>query len=296
MPLTDTFIVSSGEEGNAPRTAFCKEEMLGADTLLSMLLGIIDRLEKEQDFKTTPTYSLLSSEAYKKMPTIVCMVKGTPLTFLVDSGATNSIIRSSELNPADLKLSGRYTWSLSATGNTVKEKYSTPMICEWQTDEGLMTSKHSFLISDVCPINLLGRDLMCTFNIVITSTPDGLKVSRYADNTSAFVHFSPTTPLYVYQWRLDLTVSVSILQSAADVINPSSDKMASEHLHCTAHVSDGPDTDYAKTFFSDLNDSLLTTDLYWTETECAAAVSLTEKQLRFYDIRFTTTHLHFKTC
>ena len=114
-------------------------------------------------------------------------------------------------------------------------------------------------MSDLCPLNLLGRDLMCTFNIVLTSTPDGLRISHNdASDITPFVKCSPTTPLYVYQWWLNHSVAENDLTEAASVISPASYCMKPDNLHCTAHVTIGPDKEFSKQFFRDINYSLTT--------------------------------------
>lgn len=81
------------------------------------------------------------ANAFMKMATIVCTVNNVKLTFLVDSSATHSVTTTQEPSP---KLSSSFVSQDSAT----------------------VTSKYSFLMFDLCPINLLGRDLMCVFGFL----------------------------------------------------------------------------------------------------------------------------------
>lgn len=60
-----------------------------------------------------------------------------------------------------LPLSGRHAFALSACGTRTKESYSKPVTCSWDFEGNTYKAKHSFFISDLCPLNLLGRDLMC---------------------------------------------------------------------------------------------------------------------------------------
>ena len=101
---------------------------------------ILSRIEEiEASLKTPiPTYSMFCSDAFKKMPTVTCMVDTTPVLFLVDSGATHSVLQSSVMTP---KLSGRFTYSTGASGLTVKEQFSVPLSCSLQ---GLKCKHSSF--------------------------------------------------------------------------------------------------------------------------------------------------------
>ncbi|MEQ2293788.1 hypothetical protein AMECASPLE_037155 [Ameca splendens] len=97
---------------------------------------------------------------------------------------------------------------------TTKEMFTKPI-----SFQHLMSSlSNSFLLSELCPVNLLGRDLMCMLGMVLVSTSEGVKVS------------APQNP------------------SSSDFMEPAD-------LHCTAHESPGPDRDFEhnfKGFFKDL--------------------------------------------
>ncbi|MED6244977.1 hypothetical protein ATANTOWER_028897 [Ataeniobius toweri] len=79
------------------------------------------------------------------------------------------------------KLSGNYVFSLSASGQTTKEMFTKPISCV-TPDE--FSFKHSFLLSKLCPVNLLGRDLMCMLGMVSVSTPEGVKISAAQPQTA----------------------------------------------------------------------------------------------------------------
>lgn len=96
----------------------CKEELLATDTLLELIEGKISQLET---VPPTPivTYVVFDDDAYKKMATVLCNVKGKDVTFSY-SGATYSVIQAL----VNLTLSGNYSWSTGASGHAVKEMFS----------------------------------------------------------------------------------------------------------------------------------------------------------------------------
>ena len=108
------------------------------------------------------THVKYDNEALKKL------VAGQTLTFLVDSGATHSVIRTSDLQPSP-KLSGNYVYSVGAAGIAVKERLTVPLRCE---DVGHSVVKHAFLLSSLCPVNILGHDLMCSLGTCLLFTPE----------------------------------------------------------------------------------------------------------------------------
>lgn len=115
------------------------------------------------------------NNGYKKFPELTLMISKHPVKFLVDSGATNSVLRVDAL-PQHPKKSGRTCVTIGSSGVPTTENCSVPLRCELDN----RVIKHSFLVSQNCPVNLLGRDLMCRFNIVLNSTLDGVEVSRNA--------------------------------------------------------------------------------------------------------------------
>lgn len=141
-----------------------------------MINEAITHLEEKEKELSTPSndrYAHLTNPAYKKLPTINLKVGGTEVTFLVDSGATESVLKKDSLKPKP-KVSGRYVKTIGATGIVVIEPYTTPLTVQHTEGEGGVTFKHSFMWSDNCPVNLLGRDLMCKLRIVIIANEKGV--------------------------------------------------------------------------------------------------------------------------
>lgn len=93
---------------------------------------------------------------------------------------------------------------------------------EWDHEGKLQSLKHSFLISDICPVNVLARDLICSMQLSLISTPAGLIVVT-TDLTSADLQCFDFTsdPLYVYQSLLESPASEELLTQATEVLDSS---------------------------------------------------------------------------
>ena len=100
---------------------------------------------------------------HKKLPYDILTVNDKQITFGEDSGATFSVIRAAELFPSP-KMSACFTHSVGASEKVVKKYFTSPLQCP---DEDEMKTKHLFLLSKNCLINLLGRDLMIKLGISI---------------------------------------------------------------------------------------------------------------------------------
>ncbi|XP_042272652.1 uncharacterized protein LOC121900407 [Thunnus maccoyii] len=247
----------------------------------------IAQLEKKQETANTQhvgTYAKYSTDAYAGMPTHTLLVHGKHVTFLVDSGATQSVIRADTfLTPP--KMSGRYMKSVGASGDTVLEKYRFPLSC---TDDVTGKFKHSLLLSNCCPINLMGRDVMCFLGICLVSTSKGVIVIRTSElefpDTHVFVKYSPDTLLYVYERKLCTSAVTSV--NTADVessctltFNIDTDYMQPQDLHCTAHIHEGGDAEFEKRWFKDgcLSEKLTLSNMFWNKHRYAVSVTLPEQ-------------------
>ncbi len=93
------------------------------------------------------------------------------MTFLVDSGAVVSVIQSNVLPNAPKTT--KFLKTVGASGITKFEPVSELLtVCF-----GDYRGEHPFLLSDVCPLNLLGRDLMCALNIAMHCDSTGIKIT-----------------------------------------------------------------------------------------------------------------------
>lgn len=155
-------------------------------------------------------------------------------------------------------------YSVGSSGQTIRENITVPLKCA----DGSNTSfKHAFLLSEVCPINLMGRDLMCKLGLCLISTSDGVKVRRLSNleliSSHSFVHYN-TNLSYAYQWKLQQSKISSELVSAAQrkAVTAATDFMTPEDLHCTSHVSPGPDEPYEEGWLKERVDKLSITYIY----------------------------------
>uniref|UniRef100_A0AAR2KL21 ribonuclease H n=1 Tax=Pygocentrus nattereri TaxID=42514 RepID=A0AAR2KL21_PYGNA len=91
------------------------------------------------------------------------------LPFLVDTGATHSVIGP---EGAHLPLSNKKIRTQGFSGKMETLKFTEPL--------ELTIDKHKIIMpllySDTCPVNLLGRDILCKFNADIKCAPDGVLV------------------------------------------------------------------------------------------------------------------------
>ncbi len=79
---------------------------------------------------------------FKKFPQHTLTISEQNVVFLVDSGATHSVIKDLELTTKP-KLSGDYVHSVGSSGHTIRENITIPLECE---DGPNTTFKHAFLL------------------------------------------------------------------------------------------------------------------------------------------------------
>ena len=170
---------------------------LAYSTQLQKVLDAITHIEGKSRFSVGSYVKY--TEAFQKLPMYCLTVCNSKIEFLVDSGATHSVLKTSEISPFP-KLSGRYIHSMGASGKIVKENFTCPLSCSTKNS----TMKHSFLLSPNCPVNLLGRDLMIKLNLSLISTPEGLKIQGpcFPETDMQMAKIIPQPFLYVYQWHI----------------------------------------------------------------------------------------------
>lgn len=143
------------------------EEALATDALLALVTETIERLEMAKEKQLfTGTYAKLTKYVCDKMRVIISEVDEKSLVFMVDSSATNSLIRKDQIQA---KLSGKTTHSVSASGQIVEEPFTKPLSVSWPLPYLSVSTTHSFLLSELCPVNLIGRDLMCARGITLSA-------------------------------------------------------------------------------------------------------------------------------
>lgn len=200
------------------------------------------------------------------------LVENVPLKFLVDSGATQSLIMKKCLPHAPL--SGKIVHSTGASGQAVPETVTSPLNTTDPFDH--TTHRHQFLLSQSCPVNLLARDLILKFNLSIDCGSDGLVVSKSPQAVDTLVTLAPDL-LFVFEWSLiDENQRVTLTSMARDRLPPSCSFMYEQQLHCTVHVTPDPADQLGDSFMQTPPTDLHSTDICWTNTECFLLIHLTD--------------------
>ncbi|MEQ2218989.1 hypothetical protein XENOCAPTIV_010982 [Xenoophorus captivus] len=115
-------------------------------------------------------------------------------TCLCDTGACRTVLTEP---PPEVKYSNTAVHVRSAAGTSEVHYLSTPVTIKEPETE--FTCQAPVLISQKCPVNLLGRDIMQTLHINIVSTETGMKAM--VEEGALVVHGSSQPHYY---WSLDL--------------------------------------------------------------------------------------------
>ncbi|KAJ1114848.1 hypothetical protein NDU88_003078 [Pleurodeles waltl] len=117
-----------------------------------------------------------SLEVDQREPYVEGKVMDHKVSFLVDTRATRSTVRSAEV--PKLPFSGR---TIRVVG--VANQYSTnPITDPVQVEIGNFKGLHTFVVCDSSPVSLLGRDLFCKTRCSITCTNEGIEVQTNSDD------------------------------------------------------------------------------------------------------------------
>ncbi|KAJ1107906.1 hypothetical protein NDU88_005293 [Pleurodeles waltl] len=117
-----------------------------------------------------------SLEVDQKGPYAEGKVMGHKVSFLVDTGATSSTVRSAEV--PKLPLSGR---TIRVVG--VANQYLTNLITDpVQVEIGNFQGQHKLVVCDSSTVSLLVRDLLCKTKCLITCSNEGIEVQTNSDD------------------------------------------------------------------------------------------------------------------
>lgn len=100
-------------------------------------------------------------------PMLSMTVEGAEFTFLVDTGATYSTLRST---PNSETLSNHTVSGVGFSGVPMTLPFADPAL----TKLGKQTLKHRYVVSPQVPVNLMGRDLLVKLGATIMCSADGL--------------------------------------------------------------------------------------------------------------------------
>ena len=117
----------------------------------------------------TPTFTQVTSH-WKDTPIILLKVAGRKTGFMVDSGATSSVLNE-DLYKGPLRESDPSMGINGVLTKTYKTK-ALPI----ETVDGEYITDHTFSIIPDCPVSLLGRDLFVKLDLRVTVENDGLSI------------------------------------------------------------------------------------------------------------------------
>lgn len=162
-------------------------------------------------------------------PRLELQVQDKTFAFLVDTGAEISTLGETDSAAFHPYVSGRWISVTGATGQTALEQMSLPLEVQY----GSRKLSHSFLLSRLCPENLLGRDLMCKLGLSLDLTPSGIEL------TSVFSFLQTNTG---YAWTGFECLKRDSIQPSPVKIMGKGDTPQS--LRCTMAKYQGSDDEY----------------------------------------------------
>ncbi|KAJ1124958.1 hypothetical protein NDU88_003401 [Pleurodeles waltl] len=137
--------------------------------------GINDAWESESSDEEGNCVLAASLEVDQKGPYVEGRVMGHRVSFLVDTGATRSTVRSIEV--PNLPLSGRTVQVVGVANRHLTNPITDPVPVKIGNYQG----SHNFVVCDSSPIALLGRDLLCKLGCSIMCSGDGIKIQMSSD-------------------------------------------------------------------------------------------------------------------
>ncbi|KAJ1118345.1 hypothetical protein NDU88_006537 [Pleurodeles waltl] len=117
-----------------------------------------------------------SLEVDQRGPYVQGKVMGHKVSFLVDTGAASSTVRSAEV--PKLPLSGR-TVKVVGVANQLLTNPITDLV---QVELGTFQGLHRFVVCDSSPVSLLGRDLLCKTRCSFTYSNEGTEVQTNSED------------------------------------------------------------------------------------------------------------------
>ncbi|KAJ1128471.1 hypothetical protein NDU88_006849 [Pleurodeles waltl] len=137
--------------------------------------GINNVWESESSEEEGNCVLAASLEVDQKGPYVEGRVMGHRVSFLVDTGATRSTVRSIEV--PNLPLSGRTVQVVGVANRHLTNPITDPVPVRIGNYQG----SHSFVVCDSSPIALLGRDLLCKLGCSIMCSNDGIRIQTSSD-------------------------------------------------------------------------------------------------------------------
>ncbi|XP_032365890.1 uncharacterized protein LOC116683813 [Etheostoma spectabile] len=190
---------------------------------------------------------------------------------------------------------------IGVTGKPLVQSFTEPLTVQYQQQQVL----HSFLMSPSCPVNLLGRDLMCKFGLQIWMNSQGTHISVEVPPSTLqdpvrlmTLTTPPPVPLHqiVYWLRLietgpntpSIQFAFQLLKSQIYALHPYMTPL--DHVHCTMHVADDVDTPYDDDWVEHMahhSPTIVCQGIYCGKEGVAAKVLLTEWEQPWYTLSDT---------
>lgn len=227
----------------------------------------------EENPEEAEIYVSLDEADYRTRPEITLLVNGKPMLFLVDSGAERTVLR----NVKGIPKSQKTVRVVSASNDISPVPISTPVL--FSLLDGSKATQCEVILSERCPHNLLGRELVIVLGITIKPGLDG-KLKVETDQAESFVVESGGPP--IFWWSLDLPhpslggTASFILQKAKERTRPPLNAMKPEQLHVTMRYSrqGGPDSGYDEAVHRIGPQSAVLTYMYWKDQTSFCTVDL----------------------
>ena len=201
-------------------------------------------------------------------PILNLEIAGKPIPFLVDSGATVSVLREGSV---PVSLSTDTILTVGVSGLPLTEYFCDPV----KVKLGDKIVKHRFIVSTHCPVNLLGRDLLGAFNLNIQCTDSGFSAASPSIGLSP-LRLGPVE----YSWDLTEQRTFNTLYGALLKVeweNP-------PFLHCVSFSSpDGFDNMYEQSWTQKIPvETVSVSYVYYDNQFAAAHVVLSEEQRQLF--------------
>ena len=222
------------------------------------------------------------SSAPSEAPNLDLLVNGEYITFLVDTGASVSVLRREDMPGATLSCTSITT--IGASGMPCIEAVTNPL----PVVHGKTEISHKFLSSTVCPVNLMGRDLLCKFGVKLDCSGDGISISC---PTLGLFNLSvsegkPTD--WSYNWDL------SDKDLSEKLCNMTPEGFTKPALYrCTAHVSPFTrDLTYEHFWLQNRNEDKICLGSIYTNSKFGAlSLNLTDQQGLYHTLPDTIPHI-----
>ncbi|MEQ2196183.1 hypothetical protein XENOCAPTIV_025900, partial [Xenoophorus captivus] len=230
---------------------------------------------------------LIALSRTQDLPYKNIIINGKAYSCLCDTGACRTVLTKP---PPGVKYSNTAVHVRSAAGTSEVHYLSAPVtITEPETK---LTCQAPVLISQKCPVNLLGRDLMQKLHINIVSTKTGMKA---VVEEGALVLNELSQPYYY--WSLDLgptpTARELLRRTREKQTSQEAQYMPDTELHVTMRYKNtaGPDYQYDTVFHRENNQTVNIQHLYVDPKTGKSSTSIILSGKQFQQFKGSTPHL-----